>query len=74
MQHISMIQVTLNLNTYKTCTHRKLTSDMLVANKTHTKPHTRKDMDVLAYMCVYRHVHATSTITRTCVVTTSKRL
>ena len=68
------VQVTLNLNTRKTCTRRKLTCDTLVAYKTHAKPRIHKDMCVLAYTCVYRHVQATSTITRTCMVTTSKRL
>ena len=48
----SMVQVTLNLNTSKTYTRRKLACDMLVAYETHAKPHIRKDMCVLAYMCV----------------------
>ena len=42
---------------------------MLVAYETHTKPHIRKDMHVLAYTRVYRHVHVTPTITHICVVT-----
>ena len=55
-----MVQVTLNLNACKMCTHRKLVCDMLVAYETHAKPRIRKDMSVLAYTRVYYHVHATS--------------
>ena len=67
-----MVRVTLN--TCKMCTRRKLMCDTLVAYETHAKPCIRKDMCVLAYTRVYRHLHATSTITHTCVVTTSKHL
>ena len=49
-----MVQVTLNLNACKTCTHRKLACDTLVAYEKHAKPCTRKDMRVLAYTRVYR--------------------
>ena len=56
------------------CTCRKLVCDMFVAYVTHAKPCIHKDMPVLAYTRVYRHVHAISTITRTCVVTAFKRL
>ena len=70
----SMVQVTLILNARKTCTHRKLACDTLVAYETHATPRIRKDMRVLAYMLVYCYVHATSTITCTRMVTTSKHL
>ena len=56
------------------CTCRKLACDTLVAYKTHAKPHICNDIGVLAYTCVYCHVHAISTITRTWMVTTSKCL
>ena len=75
--YVYTLQVTLNLNAHKTCTCRKLACDTLVAYEIHAKSHilyVRKDTRVLAYTCVYRHVHATSTITDTCMVTISKCL
>ena len=71
---VHTVQVTLNLNACKMCTCRKLTCDTLVAYETHAKLHTCKDMCVLAYTCVYRHVHVTSTIACMCVVTNPKCL
>ena len=63
--HGYTVQVTLNLNAHKTRTCRKLVCDVHMAYETHAKPCIRKDMRVLAYMHVYCHVHATSTITQT---------
>ena len=68
------VQVICNLNARKMCTHRNLECDMLVTYETHTKLCIHKDMRVLPYMCVYRHIHTTSTITHMCVVTNSKCL
>ena len=72
--YIFTVQVNHNLNARKMYTCRNLVRDMLVAYETHTKPCIHKDMHVLAYTCVHRHVHTTSTITPTCIVTNSKHL
>ena len=47
---------------------------MLVAYETHTKPCIPKDMRILTYLRVYCHVHATSTITRMCVVAPAQEI